>query len=80
MSMSMNLVGTGIFAAIFIVAVIAQVSAKKFYPVLDNHYYNNGWNDVGGFCGSFAGHRLCRRNDNIVYIANGVSISLVSHA
>ena len=36
-SMSMDLgylVGTGIFAAIFIVAVIAQVSAKKFHPVL----------------------------------------------
>jgi uncharacterized membrane-anchored protein len=36
-SMSMNLgylVGTGIFAAIFVVAVIAQVSAKKFHPAL----------------------------------------------
>lgn len=36
-SMSMNLgylVGTGIFAALFIVAVIAQVSAKQFHPVL----------------------------------------------
>ena len=36
-SMSMNLgyiVGTGIFAVIFIVAVIAQVAAKKFHPVL----------------------------------------------
>ncbi|HEU0283462.1 MAG TPA: hypothetical protein VFQ99_06725 [Gallionella sp.] len=36
-SMSMNLgylVGTGIFAAIFMVAVIAQISAKKFYPVI----------------------------------------------
>ncbi len=36
-SMSMNLgylVGTGIFAVIFMVAVIAQVSAKKFYTVL----------------------------------------------
>jgi uncharacterized membrane-anchored protein len=36
-SMSMNLgylIGTGIFAAIFIVAVIAQVSAKKFHPIL----------------------------------------------
>ena len=36
-SMSMNfgyLVGTGIFAVIFIVAVIAQVSASKFHPVL----------------------------------------------
>lgn len=36
-SMSMNLgylVGTGIFAAIFVAAVIAQVSAKKFHPVL----------------------------------------------
>lgn len=36
-SMSMDfgyLVGTGIFAVIFIVAVIAQVSAKRFYPVL----------------------------------------------
>jgi uncharacterized membrane-anchored protein len=35
--MSMNLgylVSTGIFAVIFIVAVIAQVSAKRFYPVL----------------------------------------------
>jgi uncharacterized membrane-anchored protein len=37
LSMSMNLgylVSTGIFAAIFIVAVIAQVSARKFHPVL----------------------------------------------
>ena len=36
-SMSMDLgylVGTGIFAVIFIVAVIAQVSAQRFYPVL----------------------------------------------
>jgi uncharacterized membrane-anchored protein len=36
-SMSLNLgylVGTGIFAALFVVAVIAQVSAKKFHPVL----------------------------------------------
>lgn len=35
--MSMNLgylVGTGIFAAIFIVAVIVQVAAKKFHPVI----------------------------------------------
>ncbi len=35
-SMSMNLgylVSTGIFAVIFMVAVIAQVSAKKFHPV-----------------------------------------------
>ena len=34
-SMSMNLgylVGTGIFAAIFMVAVITQISAKKFHP------------------------------------------------
>jgi uncharacterized membrane-anchored protein len=36
-SMSMNLgylVGTGIFAVVFVAAVIAQVSAKKFHPVL----------------------------------------------
>jgi uncharacterized membrane-anchored protein len=36
-SMSMNLgylVSTGIFAVIFIVAVIAQISAKRFHPVL----------------------------------------------
>ncbi len=36
-SMSMDLgylVGTGIFAVIFMVAVVAQVSAKKFHPVL----------------------------------------------
>lgn len=36
-SMSMNLgylIGTGIFSVIFIVAVIAQISAKKFHPVL----------------------------------------------
>ena len=36
-SMSMNLgylVGTGIFAAIFIAAVIAQISAKKFHPFM----------------------------------------------
>jgi uncharacterized membrane-anchored protein len=36
-SMSMNigyLVSTGIFAALFIVAVIAQVSAKRFHPFL----------------------------------------------
>ena len=36
-SMSMNLgylVGTGIFAVIFMVAVIVQISAKKFHPVL----------------------------------------------
>ena len=36
-SMSMNLgylVGTGIFAVIFIIAVIAQIVAKKFHPAL----------------------------------------------
>lgn len=36
-SMSMHLgylVGTGIFAAIFLAAVIAQIKAKKFYPFL----------------------------------------------
>ena len=36
-SMSMNLgylVGTGIFAVIFMVSVVAQVSANKFHPVL----------------------------------------------
>ncbi|MEO7325565.1 MAG: hypothetical protein ABIW82_12115 [Dokdonella sp.] len=36
-SMSMGLgylVGTGIFAAIFLIAVTAQVSAKKFHPLL----------------------------------------------
>ena len=36
-SMSMNLgylVGTGIFAAIFVAAVVVQVSAKKFHPVI----------------------------------------------
>ena len=36
-SMSMNLgylVGTGIFAVIFIIAVVVQVSAKKFHPIL----------------------------------------------
>jgi uncharacterized membrane-anchored protein len=36
-SMSMHLgylVGTGIFATIFLIAVIAQIKAKKFHPVL----------------------------------------------
>ncbi len=36
-SMSMNLgylVGTAIFAVIFIIAVLAQISAKKFHPIL----------------------------------------------
>jgi len=36
-SMSMNLgylVGTGVFATIFIVAVMVQVAAKKFHPVI----------------------------------------------
>src|SRR4051812_20714125 len=36
-SMSMNLgylVGTGIFAALFTLAVIAQISAKQFHPLL----------------------------------------------
>jgi uncharacterized membrane-anchored protein len=36
-SMSMNLgylVGIEIFAAIFIVAVIAQISAKRFHPII----------------------------------------------
>ena len=36
-SMSMNLgylIGTGIFAVAFIIAVIVQISAKRFYPVL----------------------------------------------
>jgi uncharacterized membrane-anchored protein len=36
-SMSMNLgylVGTGIFATLFIAAVIAQIAAKRFHPVL----------------------------------------------
>lgn len=36
-SMTMNLgylIGTGIFASVFFVAVLAQISAKKFHPVL----------------------------------------------
>lgn len=36
-SMSMNLgylLGTGIFAAIFLIAVAAQINAKKFYPFI----------------------------------------------
>lgn len=36
-SMSMNLgylIGTGIFSAVFIIAVIAQISAKRFHPFL----------------------------------------------
>ena len=36
-SMSMNLgylVGTGIFAVIFVIAVIVQITAKKFHPVI----------------------------------------------
>ncbi len=36
-SMSMNLgylIGTGIFAAVFLAAVAAQISAKRFYPAL----------------------------------------------
>jgi len=36
-SMSMNLgylVGTGIFAAVFVLAVTAQITAKRFHPVL----------------------------------------------
>ena len=36
-SMSMELgylLGTGIFAVIFVLAVLAQISAKKFHPVL----------------------------------------------
>src|SRR5476649_44801 len=36
-TMSMNLgylVGTGIFAVIFMVAVVVQISAKKFHPVI----------------------------------------------
>jgi len=36
-TMSMNLgylIGTGIFSVIFIVAVVAQISAKKFHPLL----------------------------------------------
>lgn len=36
-SMSMNLgylVGTGIFAAIFLITVVAQISAKRFHPFL----------------------------------------------
>src|ERR1039457_5264927 len=36
-SMSMNLgylVGTGIFAVLFMVAVVVQISAKKFHPVI----------------------------------------------
>jgi len=45
-SMSMDLgylVGTGIFAAIFFVAVIAQISAKTIPPrsLLGNNYLNN---------------------------------------
>lgn len=37
LSMSMNLgylVSTGIFAAIFVIAVMVQISAKKFHPVI----------------------------------------------
>jgi uncharacterized membrane-anchored protein len=60
-SMSMNLgylIGTGIFAAIFIVAVIAQVSAKKFHPIL---YWTTiiATTTVGTTLADFADRSLC---------------------
>ncbi len=50
-SMSMNLgylVGTAIFAVIFLIAVAAQIKAKRFHPffILDNHScYHHSRND-----------------------------------
>lgn len=74
-SMSMNLgylVSTIIFTAIFIVAVIAQVFAKKIpsYPLLGNNYCNNNsGNDISGFRGLFSWYWLCGRDGNIAYLA-----------
>lgn len=83
-SMSMGLgylVGTGIFAVIFIIAVIAQISAKRFssFALLDNHYRDdNGWNDISRLCRSLAWYRLCGRNNDFVRAAYSVTIHLVS--
>ena len=55
-TMSMNLgylIGTAIFAAIFLVAVGAQIKAKGFHPFLyldDHHRNDNGRYDLGGLC------------------------------
>jgi len=85
-SMSMNLgylVGTEIFAAIFIFCGNCTNFREKVPSshLLDNHYRNNnGWNDFGRLRGSFSWYRLFGRNGNTVHIAYGITSHLVSRA
>jgi uncharacterized membrane-anchored protein len=83
-SMSMKLgylVGTGIFATLFIVAVIAQIAAKRFHPVL---YWTTivATTTVGttlaDFADPFSWNWLCWRDNPTPRSPIGVSVHLVS--
>ena len=84
-SMSMDLgylVSTGIFAVIFILAVIVQVTAKKFHPFV---YWitiiatTTVGTTLADFCGPLARHWVCGWNLDPVRLADAVSTHLVSH-
>jgi Ni,Fe-hydrogenase I cytochrome b subunit len=82
-TMSMNLgylVGTAIFAAIFLVAVAAQVKAKAVSCVSlldDHHRHHHRGNHHGGFCRSLPGHWLCRRKPVAVCAVAGLAWLMV---
>ena len=83
-SMSMNLgylVGTAIFAAIFLVAVAAQIKAKGFHPFL---YWTTiiATTTVGTTLADFADRSLgigyAGGASSTIYLADGVTVHLVS--
>jgi hypothetical protein len=79
-SMSMNLgylVGTAIFASIFLIAVVIQFKAPRFHPVIlgNNHCDNYGWYDTGGLCRSVSWNWLCWR----IIVTFGITHWLTVH-
>ena len=78
-SMSMNLgylVGTAIFAAIFLAAVGIQIKAKRFHPFI---YWTTivATTTVGRFCRPFTRYRLQRWRFNSVRSSRGIFSHLV---
>ena len=69
------LIGTGIFAAVFIAAVIAQIDVKRFNPWINwsRSRIDDGRHDHGRFSRSLSGHWLPRRR---VHPSAGVLASL----
>ena len=84
-SMSMNLgylVGTAIFAAIFVAAVVVQIGREipSHDLLADDHRVDHRRYDAGGFRRPVAGHRLPRRFGLAGDPAVGVAVPVASHA